>query len=162
MTCFKVAHLEQLPEAVNDQLEKLTLQSHQLLLLVGMNTADLAGLARYPKLSISDWLCEKLLPLANKRRADAVEPLLDELLLSVDAGPVLLDRIQVLFEPSLQLDVLRCLKKLSKSRTIVVNWPGSCNGAALNFSAPGKPDYFYYSETDLSSVPVMWFTGYGE
>ncbi len=162
MTCFKVANLEQLPDAINEQAEKLALQSHQVMILVGVETAQTSVLADMPTLAISELICEKLLPLALKRRVDEVEALLTELVNTQTASPILLDRIQVLFEPSLQLDVLRCLKALSKYRTLVINWPGSFNGAALSFSSPGKPDYFYYSETDLSSVPVLWFTGNGE
>lgn len=162
MTCFKVANLEQLPDAINEQAEKLTLQSHQVMILVGLEPAQIAVLDNMSKLAISEPLCEKLLPLALKRRVDEVEALLAELVTTQTESPILLDRIQVLFEPSLQLDVLRCLKALSKYRTLVINWPGSFNGAAVSFSSPGKPDYFYYSETDLSSVPVLWFTGNGE
>lgn len=162
MTCFKVANLEQVPNAINEQAEKLALQSHQVMILVGLETAQIAVLGNMSKLAISEQLCEKLLPLSLKRRVDEVEAILTELVTTQTVSPILLDRIQVLFDPSLQLDVLRCLKALSKYRTLVINWPGSFNGAALSFSSPGKPDYFYYSETDLSSVPVLWFTGNGE
>ncbi|MCS6095700.1 BREX-3 system P-loop-containing protein BrxF [Shewanella baltica] len=162
MTCFRVTHEEQLPSIINEQIDKLALQSHQLLILVGATTKQLAPLNNIPRLAISELLCEKLLPLANKRRVDEVEALLEELISTHKSGPVLLERIHLLFEPSLQLEVLRCLKAVSKQRTLIIDWPGAYNGAALSFSMPTKPDYFYYSETDLSSVPVLWLTGNGE
>lgn len=162
MTCFRVTHEEQLLSLINQQIDKLALQSHQMLIVVGATTKQLTLLDQIPRLAISELLCEKLLPLANKRRVDEVEALLAELISAQEAGPVLLERIHLLFEPSLQLEVLRCLKAVSKQRTLIIDWPGAYNGAALSFSMPGKPDYFYYSETELSSVPVLWLTGNGE
>lgn len=162
MTCFRVTHEEQLPSLINQQIDKLALQSHQILIVVGATTKQLTLLDQIPRLAISELLCEKLLPLASKRRVDEVEALLADLIASQKAGPVLLERIHLLFEPSLQLEVLRCLKALSKHTTLIIDWPGAYNGAALSFSMPGKPDYFYYSETELSSLPVLWLTGNGE
>ncbi|MCU8007345.1 BREX-3 system P-loop-containing protein BrxF [Shewanella sp. SM87] len=162
MTCFRVTHEEQLPSLINEQIDKLALQSHQILIVVGATTELLKLLDQIPSLAISELLCEKLLPLASKRRVDEVEALLADLIAAQKAGPVLLERIHLLFEPSLQLEVLRCLKALSKHTTLIIDWPGTYNGAALSFSMPGKPDYFYYSETELSSLPVLWLTGNGE
>lgn len=162
MTCFRVTHEEQLPSLINEQIDKLALQSHQILIVVGATTELLKLLDQIPSLAISELLCEKLLPLASKRRVDEVEALLADLIAAQKAGPVLLERIHLLFEPSLQLEVLRCLKALSKHTTLIIDWPGTYSGAALSFSMPGKPDYFYYSETELSSLPVLWLTGNGE
>ncbi|MCC5856368.1 MAG: BREX-3 system P-loop-containing protein BrxF [Idiomarina sp.] len=162
MTCFRVTHEEQLPSIINEQIDKLALQSHQMLIVVGANTEQLTLLDNIPRLAISELLCEKLLPLASQRRVDEVEALTADVIASQATGSVLLERIHLLFEPSLQLDVLRCLKALSKQRTLIIDWPGVYNGAALSFSMPGKPDYFNYSETELSSVPVLWLTGNGE
>lgn len=162
MTCFRVTHEEQLPSIINEQVDKLALQSYQILILVDATAGQLTLLDKISRIVISELLCEKLLPLANKRRVDEVEAFLAELIAVQTTAPVLLERIQILFEPSLQLDVLRCLKVLSKQRTLIIDWPGAYNGVALSFSQPGKPDYFYYSESELSSIPVLWLTGNGE
>lgn len=162
MACFRVMGCDQLGEAIHLQVERIALQSHQLLILAGVTLEQLSSLSLIKRLELSEVLCEKLLPVAHSRRADEVEVAIEELLELNNDELLLLDRIQILFEPTLQLDVLRCLKTLSKKRPLIINWPGTYNGETLSFSVPGKPDYFYYDETDLSSVPVLWVTGNGE
>lgn len=162
MANFKVVDANQLPALIAEQTKQLALQSHQLLMLVGLKDVEIILLDGLLRVAVSSRLSEELLPLSNKRRANEVEELFNNLIANQTAGPLLLDRIQVLFEPSLQLDVLRCLKTASKYRPLIVNWPGDFDGKVLTFSRPGKPDYFNCSEAELNSVPVLWMTGHGE
>lgn len=162
MATIVVTEVSQLAVSITEQAKRLTLQSHQLLILAGVSDGELAKLTGFNRIAVSTELCQKLLPLSNKRRVDEVEEVLAAVIAGHDAEPVLLDRIQLLFEPSLQLEVLRCLLTLSKSKPLIVNWPGNFDGKLLSFSRPGKPDYVFTSEKDLSSVPVLWMTGHGE
>ncbi|SHG84902.1 hypothetical protein SAMN05216361_3087 [Marisediminitalea aggregata] len=162
MPCFKVTQVESLQSTIEEKMAYVALQSHQMLILAGASCEQIHSLARVPRLPLSERLCEKLLPLSHKRRIDEAEQQLEALIMLEPGGPILLDRIQVLFEPTLQLDVLRCLKAISKYRMLIVNWPGDYDGNNLFFSMPGKADYVNYSESDLNSVPVLWLAGNGE
>jgi hypothetical protein len=68
---------------------------------------------------------------------------------------VLLDNIEILFDPSLQQDPLRLLLNLSRNRTLVVSWNGQIKNNILSYAEPGHPEYRRYSvENFLIIAPV--------
>jgi hypothetical protein len=69
-----------------------------------------------------------------------------------DKRPVLIDNIELLFDVSLALDPLRLLKEMSKSRTLVVGWPGEIAGGCLISARPGHPEHRSYPVEDLILV----------
>ncbi|MGI2259412.1 BREX-3 system P-loop-containing protein BrxF [Shewanella sp. GXUN23E] len=162
MACFEVGQDVDLGQLLEEQAKQLALQSQQLLILVGICEHELKLLDKIQQLSVSSLLCEKLLPLSNAGRVEDIECVLEQTITCHTDSLLLLDRIHVLFEPSLELDVLRCLKALSRQRLLIVNWPGEYDGKVLSFSRHGKPDHFDCLEADLNSVPVLWRTGHGE
>ena len=71
---------------------------------------------------------------------------------------VWLDRVQALFEPSLELDPLRQLQELARLKPIIAIWPGQVAEQCLTFSVPGRDDFQSYSANDLANVPIIHFT----
>lgn len=59
-----------------------------------------------------------------------------------------LDHIELLFTPSLQLDVLRLLWDLSRVSPIVVAWPGEYKGNKLTYAQPGHPEFREYRQPE--------------
>lgn len=108
-------------------------------------------------IALSEVLCQRLLPLSHINRENMAEEMVIELIDSTSTSIVWLDRIQVLFEPSLQLDPLRLLMSLARIKPVVATWPGTCSETALSFSAPGKFDYQHYPASTLTNIPVIRF-----
>lgn len=64
----------------------------------------------------------------------------------------LLDNLEILFHPDLELDPLRLLQKLSRNRTIVAAWNGSAHDGYLIYAKAGHPEYRRYPMNDLRVV----------
>jgi len=77
----------------------------------------------------------------------AVPRLLRKLVSEAPGNQVLLDRIDILFLPAFQLDVINLLRQLDRNKNVVVIWPGFLEGKKLIYSKPDYPDYHTY---DLS------------
>lgn len=95
------------------------------------------------------------------RHAEA--PRLFEELLGRREDVILLDRIEILFLPSLALSVVDVLREASRVRTIVVAWPlpssAACKTLAhehvLLYATPGHPEHV---RAPVHDVPV-WCLG---
>lgn len=119
----------------------------QLVLLVGPagagKTASLLALearAGIPHLNINLLLSRRLLDLPLERRAEDVSDLLSDILDETD-GPLLLDNLEILFDPTLQFQPLGWLRRTSRGRTIVAAWNGAVEHGSVTYATPGHPEY---------------------
>lgn len=76
-----------------------------------------------------------------------VPRLLRSLVSDAPGNQVVLDRIDILFMPAFQLDVINLFRQLDRNKSVVVIWPGCLEGKKLIYSKPDYPDYHIY---DLS------------
>jgi hypothetical protein len=104
---------------------------YKLILLVSPSgsgkTAILREVSRrvdIPYVNVNLELSRSLLGVEIKQRYRKTQRLLEEIVESNTPRVVVLDNIEMLFEPSLRLDVLGCLKQLSRRRVIVAAWNG--------------------------------------
>jgi hypothetical protein len=58
---------------------------------------------------------------------------------------LILDRIEILFDASLQLNALELLKRQSLSRCVISAWPGTWQGGRLQYAQLGHPEYRDYA-----------------
>ena len=80
--------------------------------------------------------------------------MLGEIAGAASSDVVLLDNVEILFDVTLRLDPLQCLRGLARNRTVVVAWNGTLtsNGehhSQLSYAEPGHPEYRRYSANDL-------------
>lgn len=115
-----------------------------------------------PTIFLSEIISERLLPLSHVKRASKVEDLVLDLIDSYKSNCLILKRIHILFEPSIEIDPLKLLAGLAKHKALIVFWPGDCKPEGLNFSNPGRSDYHFYSASDLNSIPVIQLNEHGE
>jgi|SRR5699024_8704951 len=54
----------------------------------------------------------------------------------------LFNHIDILFDPSLQINPVRLFENLSKENKIIVNWPGIYHDGKLVYAEYGHPEYF--------------------
>ena len=89
---------------------------------------DAADERQWPVANLSLELAQRMLEVPVQQRParalDTISAILDEL----DSNVACLDNIELLFEPSLQLDPLGLLQSLSRQRTLVAAWPGGIVG----------------------------------
>lgn len=62
-----------------------------------------------------------------------------------DNAPLLLDNLEVLFEPSLRINPLDLIKRLAHSRRVVAVWPGELRNDRLVYARMGHPEYRDYT-----------------
>ena len=91
----------------------------------------------------------QLLELSARQRSLQLPRLFAELVNEVPSEVVLLDNIEMLFDPSLMQDPLRLLQGLSRNKTLVVAWNGSVSMDHIVYAAPEHPEYKRYSTRDL-------------
>lgn len=97
-------------------------------------------------------LSGRLLDLTERQRTLQASHILDEIAGAGDEQVVLLDNIELLFDVSLKLDPLRCLRGAARQRTLVVAWNGTVRDGHLTYAIPGHPEYTRYSVDDLTVV----------
>jgi hypothetical protein len=133
---------------------------YRLVLLVGPSGAgktstlyELASKNGFQYLNLSLEVSRRLLDLPTAQRPVAVRRFMDELM-DGDAGPILCDNIELLFDVSLRQDPLHLLQLLSRKRAIVAAWNGSVAGGYLIYAAPDHPEYRRYPAQDLLLIAL--------
>lgn len=140
--------LEQLMGDIKD------LQS-KLILLVGRRgkTRLLRALARKlntEPLNVGVTLGRRLAVTPASSRGFSTNELLREI--TDNAGgdaPLLLDNLEVLFEPSLKVNPLNVTKLLAHSRRVIAAWPGELRNDRLTYASVGHPEHRDYSRDGI-------------
>lgn len=95
-----------------------------------------------PRLNIGLSLSEKLLPLSEHERRDEIIPILRDLLSSHKA--FILENIEILFLPSLKVDIPALMVSLARNRILLIVWPGRIESEQLIYADPSHPEYVSY------------------
>lgn len=61
---------------------------------------------------------------------------------------LLLDNIELLFEPELELHALSALRNIARKKSVIATWPGKVIGNKLLHAKRGHPEYFEDSLED--------------
>jgi len=67
---------------------------------------------------------------------------------------VILDRTEIMFDTSLQLDPLGLLKSLSRDKVMITMWSGSISNSRLYYAEPSHPEYKSYPIDDIIVIDV--------
>jgi len=148
-------------EEIENLLPALQGQYHRLLLIVGPTgsgkTPLLKALCRQrdiPYLNVNLALSQRLLDLTERERPLRARRLLADVLDEQSMDVVVLDNIELLFEPALHQDPLVCLQWLSRNKTLIAAWCGSYVDGVLTYAEPGHPEYRRYERPDALTVTV--------
>ena len=111
----------------------------------------------YGYLNIGICLGQELAKLNKEHRSLKASGVLDDILQAVDFDCIILNRLDILFEPTLQLKPFAILERLSRNKSIIVCWPGKYDGENLSYSETGRKDYFSTPQTNLILIelPVL-------
>ena len=118
-------------------------------------TAALAAVASgagYPAVNVNLELSKRMLELTRTQRSRQVERLLREVIAAAPGDVVLLDNLEVLFDPALEVAPLRLLQTASRNRTVVAAWPGTHRDGTLTYAEPGHPEFAQFKTTEAVVV----------
>ena len=144
---------------LNEAIRQAAGQYYRLVLLAGLpgsgKTAALQAVAQqsgYPYLNVNLELSKKMLELTRSQRSRQVERLLKDVIASAVADVVLLDNLEILFDPALEVEPLRLLQVSSRNRTVVASWNGTCKDGTLTYAEPGHPEFIQCKQAEAVIV----------
>jgi hypothetical protein len=145
-------------DKINTSLHSIESQYHRLIILVNCEEAGkqdvldkLASGRDIKQINLNLELSSRLLEYSIKQRPLKATEITTEIIEHL-SSPVLLDKLNILFEPSLQTDPLALLKSLSRNKTIIAFWSGSLKDNKLFYAEPGYPEYRSYPVQDFVAI----------
>lgn len=161
-------NVEALAGQIQATIEQVRGAYSQLVLVVGPagsgKTAALRHVANhdgYPYRNVSLELSRRLLDVEAWRRPAEVAPLVRQFV-EVEAPPiVLLDNLELLFEPSLAVRPVALLQTIARNRVVVATWTGTRTGNTLSYAQPGHREYVNERADGVAIVESAegWGTG---
>ena len=115
---------------------------------------ELSSIRGWQYVNCRTFLSEELLEMVPKMRAQEAPRLITGALEALKPEVVVLDDMQVLFAPVLQVDPLNLLKHLSRKFSVVAAWPGQFDGAKLVAATSGQPEPKVYDAKGLTIVQI--------
>ena len=123
---------------------------HKLIFLVNRNEnlhTTIPLLDEYKKVNVNRVLSENLVSLPKQKYPMYVEDILMQSL-EDNEGVYILQHIDILFDPVLQIHPIRLLENLSKTYPLIVEWPGRYVDGQLIYAEFGHPEYFTCQDFD--------------
>lgn len=139
-------------------LQSIDSQYHRLIILVNCDDSSKQEIRDILKedhevipVNLNLELSTRLLEYSIKQRPLKVAELTADLIEALPA-PIVLAKLDILFDPSLQTDPLALLQSLSRSKTIIAFWSGNLKDNKLFYAEPGHPEYRSYPVQDFVAI----------
>lgn len=140
-----------LASEIQTRIEQVNGRYDKLVLVVGPPESgkteallQVAGSAGYPYVSLGLELSRRLLDVPARQRPLQTSNIVGAIVEETHASVVLLDNIELLFDPSLALNPLLLLRRHSRNRVVVAVWPGSVDGNWITYAAPTHREHRRY------------------
>ena len=149
-------------DTVLKSIEQVDALYHRLILIVApsgtgktavLQTVQSLTEARLVNVNLE--LSRQLLDLSERQRALQLPRLFSDIVNAVPTDVVLLDNIELLFDPLLKQDPLRLLQGISRKKTLVVAWNGSIIDEHIVYATPDHSEYKRYSMRDLIVINAI-------
>lgn len=149
-----------------EKLERLVSEigelNNQLILLVSVGRGGKTRLLRQlgarlniEPLNVSLELGRRLAVTPNNKRGLSAGQLLREIAdKHRTEEPLLLDNMELLFEPSLQINPLDLVRRLAHSRRVVAVWPGELRNDRLVYADMSHSEYRDYSSDGVVMLEI--------
>jgi hypothetical protein len=105
-------------------------------------------------LNVNLELSRRMLELPKSGRARQVDRIFKAVFADTDSTPLVLDNLEMLFDPALKVDPLRLLQSVSRNQTVVASWSGTFQNGTLTYAEPDHPEYRSYQDVDAVIVMV--------
>jgi hypothetical protein len=160
-SCDAMADIQTRLAQIEHLFPALRGQYYRLLLLVGPIGAGKTPLLKslcqqdgFPYLNVNLALSQRLLDLTDKERPLRVRRLLADTIDKHAADVIILDNLELLFDPALHQDPLACLQGLSRNKTLIAAWGGNYMEGVLTYAEPGHPEYRRYERPEAIIVTL--------
>ena len=147
--------MAEVQERLSEAISQAAGQYHRLVLLVGPfgcgKTAALQAVVKavgHPLLNVNLELSKRLLELPRSQRPRQVSRILKDVIAAAPGEVVLLDNLEVLFDPALEVEPLRLLQASSRNRTLVAAWGGDYREGTLTYAEPGHPEFARFNQVE--------------
>lgn len=151
-----MALMDPLTDQIIAKIDQAAGLYHRLILVIAPSgTGKTAALLEVrdrngvPLLNINLELSRRMLDLTERQRALQLPRLLGDIVASTSGQAVLLDNIEILFDPYLRQDPLRLLQGLSRNKTIIAAWNGSFINGHITYAKPDHPEYRRYPANNI-------------
>lgn len=101
---------------------------------------------------VGNKLSSSLIEVPVPLRSASVEDCFAACLGESPSAVTCLDHLEILFEPSLQVNPVALIKGASRHAVLVASWPGTVSTGHLFFGASDHPSHMDISEHELESV----------
>lgn len=126
----------------------IDLNQHSFILIVGEDVQSLkrireklAGDSDYTLFDVGSTLSAELLHIPARHRSFRTSRWLADKIRFADGDVLVLENNDLLFEPSLGLDPLALFVRYSRTKRIIVLWPGIYDGNILSYAVPEHEHY---------------------
>ena len=134
----------------------------KLILLVGPSRSGKTQLLRQlsvklniEPLNVGMELGRRLAATPNNKRGFSAGELLREIAdKERTEDPLLLDNLELLFEPGLQINPLDLVRRLAHSKRVVAVWPGELRGDRLVYADMSHPEHRDYSRDGVVVLEI--------
>lgn len=82
------------------------------------------------------------------KRYESVQKGLDKIFIDMNSNNLMVLNVDILFNPSYKLNVLKYFIKLARTKKVLVQWPGEIKGNVLQYSKINYTDYVKYDLQD--------------
>jgi len=130
------------------ELQQMENQWHKILFLcndTGLERQLKKLEQRIEVLNLNRMLSELLINIPKKKYPLYVEEILQNFL-NDQSKLYLLQHIEILFDPVLQINPVRLLENISKRNRLIIKWPGKYTNGILIYAESGHPEYFTCSD----------------
>ena len=153
----------ELLERLKKGIESASERYHKLVLVIGLfysGKTDL--LLNYERMNPNNTkyinlnyeLTRHLIDIPSRKIPFESERYLKDIFNEFGIPFLLVDHIELLFDPILLLNPLRLLQILSRSKTLVVAWPGRYKEGKVSYAEPGYREYKVWSIKDLVIIDL--------
>ena len=126
---------------LSDACDPLILLVHPSVARLGRGAEELCKVQGWPIVSLGRIVAEDVSSVLSRERPRAAERAVHSILDQSAPGPIICVDIDLLFEPSLQLDPLLLFRQASRTKRLIVAWPGSFDGLVLSYAVPEHGHY---------------------
>ena len=102
-----------------------------------------------PIINVSLELTQLMLDLTKRQRAFHFSKIFNQIINKINNDVVILNNIEILFDPVFKQDPLRLLQMCSRNKTLIISWNGSVENDCLIYAIPSHPEYRKYPIGEL-------------
>lgn len=164
MRCTTVP--EEMVDQAIEKIQQVAQSYHRLVIIAAPSGSGKTAVLRelstrlgFPWINVNLEVSRGFMNLTARQRAMQLPAVLGDVVANSPGEVILLDNIEILFDPALQQDPLRHFQGISRNRTVVVAWPGATRRddrgqVSLTYAVPGHPEYRRYPVADLVLVEL--------